>query len=177
MPPSQHSDREYPSRPIVGVGAVVLDGGAVLLIRRGREPLKGEWSIPGGAVELSERLDAAVAREVLEETGLDIEVGPVVEVVDRIRPGGDANRPRFHYVLVDFLCRPRSPDTATAGSVQTPPARPLTASSDADEARWVGIESLSHYAVAAATMHVIQKAVEIAHSGPWAGSRGYSHLD
>ncbi|HEY7285640.1 MAG TPA: NUDIX hydrolase [Vicinamibacterales bacterium] len=176
MPSSPpYADREYPSRPIVGVGAVVLDRGAVLLIRRGHEPLKGEWSIPGGAVELSERLDAAVAREVLEETGLDIEVGPVVEVVDRIRPGGDEGRPQFHYVLVDFLCRPRLPEKADVDAVQT--LRPVTASSDADEARWVRVESLADYAVAAATMRVIQKATEMAHSGPWAANRGYSHLD
>jgi len=174
VPPSApHSDREYPSRPIVGVGAVVLCGDSVLLIRRGHEPLRGEWSIPGGAVELNERLDAAVAREVLEETGVEVEVGSIVEVVDRIRPDLDAGRPQFHYVLVDFLCRPAS---AAEGAARTP--LPLaTASSDADEARWVRIESLAHYAVAAATMRVIHKAIEIARSGPWAAHRGYSHLE
>ncbi len=160
------SDREFPSRPIVGVGAVVIDGDSVLLIRRGQEPLKGEWSIPGGAVELGERLDTAVAREVREETGLDVDVGPVVEVLDRVRRGEEAVRPRFHYVLVDFLCRP-GPADVTA----------LRPASDADEARWVAIDSLADYAVAAATVRVIQKAVELVQSGQWVASRGYTHLD
>lgn len=179
MPRSpQPSDREFPPRPIVGVGAVVLDGESVLLIRRGREPLKGEWSIPGGAVELSERLDIAIAREVREETGLDVDVGPVVEVLDRIRPGDEAARPRFHYVLVDFLCRPRSAAAAEPGGPgPAPPAQPPTPSSDADEARWVPLESLSHYAVATATVRVIHKAVEMYRSGPWAAGRGYTHLE
>jgi ADP-ribose pyrophosphatase YjhB (NUDIX family) len=173
---SARSDREFPPRPIVGVGAVVLDGDSVLLIRRGQEPLKGEWSIPGGAVEIGEPLDAAVTREVREETGLDVDVGPVVEVLDRIRPDEDAARPRFHYVLVDFLCRPRAADAALPrASARTPP--PLTPSSDADEARWVPLDSLAHYAVAAATIRVIHKAVEMAHSGVWAANRGYTHLD
>jgi ADP-ribose pyrophosphatase YjhB (NUDIX family) len=172
------SSREFPSRPIVGVGAVVLDGDSVLLIRRGQEPLKGEWSIPGGAVELGERLDAAAAREVREETGLDVDVGPVVEVLDRVRRDHEAVGPRFHYVLVDFLCRPRSAEAATPGHfAQTPQTSRLTPGSDADEARWVAIDSLSDYAVAAATVRVIQKAVELAQSGEWVAGRGYTHLD
>src|SRR5712692_8214105 len=97
-------DRTYPDRPIVGVGAVVIDGNSVLLVRRANEPLKGEWSLPGGAVELGETLEAAIAREVYEETGLSVEVGPIVDVLDRIRFDDDL-RPRFHYVLVDFVCR------------------------------------------------------------------------
>ena len=173
---SPRSDREFPQRPIVGVGAVVLDGDSVLLIRRGQEPLKGQWSIPGGAVELGERLDVAIAREVREETGLEIAVGPVVEVLDRIRPDEDAGRPRFHYVLVDFLCRPHvTRDAAPRGSEQMLP--PLTPSSDADEARWVRLDSLAHYAVATATVRVIHRAVEMVHSGAWAATRGYTHLD
>src|SRR5438552_13789207 len=97
--------REYPVRPIVGVGAVVLDGDRVLLVKRAHEPLKGEWSLPGGAVEVGETLEAAVAREVREETCLEVEVGPLVEVVNRIvrDPGG---RVEYHFVIVDYLCRP-----------------------------------------------------------------------
>ena len=75
----------YPDRPMVAVGAVILDGDRVLLVQRGHEPLKGEWSLPGGVVEIGETLTAALVREVLEETGLDVVVGPVVEVLDRIQ--------------------------------------------------------------------------------------------
>jgi 8-oxo-dGTP diphosphatase len=174
---STSSDREFPLRPIVGVGAGVFDGRRVLLIRRGREPLRGAWSIPGGAVELGERLDAAVAREVREETGLDVEVGPVVEVLDRIR-GGDADRPRFHYVLVDFLCRPRPVDVPASEEVSHQHAfEPLTAASDADEARWVEVGSLAEYDVADGTLQVIQRALELAHSADWSRAPGYAHLD
>ena len=77
--------RRHPDRPIVAVGAVVLDGGRVLLVKRGQEPLKGQWSLPGGAVEVGETLPAALAREVREETCLDVEIGPVVDVLDSIR--------------------------------------------------------------------------------------------
>ena len=88
--------REYPDRPIVGVGGVVVDGQRVLLIRRGHEPLKGEWSIPGGAVELGETLEVACAREVREETGLDVDVGPMIDVFDRIRLDAQGRLPQDH---------------------------------------------------------------------------------
>jgi len=113
--------REYPLAPLVGVGAVVEDRGRVLLVRRGREPLKGEWSLPGGMLELGEGLEAGVAREVREETGLEVEVVELVELLDRIHREGE--RVRYHYVIADYLCR------VTGGM--------LKAASDAEAVRWV----------------------------------------
>jgi 8-oxo-dGTP diphosphatase len=113
--------REYPDRPVVGVGGVVIDDGRALLIRRGSEPLRGQWSIPGGMLELGESLQAGVARELLEETGLHVRVLDLIEVFDRIyvqepidsKPAD--GRPRYHYVIVDYLCERISGD-ACAGS-------------------------------------------------------------
>jgi len=160
--PRRKSVRRYPDRPVVGVGAVVIDGNRVLLVRRGHEPLKGEWSVPGGAVELGETLEAAIAREVREETGLDVEVGPIVEVVDRVRLDA-AGRPEFHYVLIDFLCRP------TGGS--------LHAASDAEETAWVALSELADYGIAELTVTVIRKAFDRAHDGRWAASEMRIQID
>ena len=113
--------REFPEAPLVGVGAVVVDEGRVLLVRRGTEPLKGQWSLPGGMLELGESLSAAVVREVREETGLIVESVELVELLDRIHRVGE--RVRYHYVIADYLCR------VTGGSLQ--------AASDADAVRWV----------------------------------------
>ena len=113
--------REYPLAPLVGVGAVVVEQGRVLLVRRGREPLKGEWSLPGGMLELGEGLTAGVVREVREETGLDVEPVELVELLDRIYREGE--RVRYHYVIADYLCR------VTGGT--------LKAASDAEAVRWV----------------------------------------
>jgi mutator protein MutT len=139
------TDREYPVRPIVGVGAVVVDGGRVLLVRRANEPLKGEWSLPGGAVDAGESLRAAVVREVREETGLDVEAGPVVEVLDRIQRDPDG-RVRFHYVLIDFVCR-------VAGGA-------LCCGTDAADAAWVDPAALDAYRVADSARSVIRKAID-----------------
>ncbi len=114
-------EREFPMTPLVGVGAVVVDGGRVLLVRRGREPLKGQWSLPGGMLELGESLAAGVVREVREETGLEVEPVELVELLDRIHREGE--RVRYHYVIADYLCR------VTGGALQ--------AASDAEAVRWV----------------------------------------
>jgi 8-oxo-dGTP diphosphatase len=104
------SSKEYPERPVVGIGGVIIDEGRALLIRRGSEPLRGEWSIPGGTLELGESLEEGVARELLEETGIEVRVLELIEVFDRVfledgLTGGEARRrPRFHFVIVDYLC-------------------------------------------------------------------------
>lgn len=138
--------RKYPDRPIVAVGAVILDGDRVLLIQRGQEPLRGEWSLPGGAVEIGETLEAAVAREVREETSLDVVVGPVVEVLDSIRRDA-SGRAEYHYVIVDYACLVRS-GTPTAAARGT----------DAADVRWVPVDELAQYRVAETAIAVIRKA-------------------
>ena len=147
--------REYPDAPIAGVGAVIVaeDGDGVervLLIRRGQEPLKGQWSLPGGAVELGETLEEAVRREVLEETGLVVEPVDIVEAVDRITRD-DSGRVRYHYVLVDFLCRVR-------GGVDL--ACPVACATDALEARWAAPTELG--GLTPLTVKVIDKAWRMA---------------
>ena len=138
--------RDYPDRPIVGVGAVIVDDGRVLAIKRGGEPLKGRWSIPGGAVELGETLREAVTREVREETGLIIQAGEVLEVFDNIQRDTEG-RPQYHYVLVDFLCRPMGGQ--------------LCAASDVSEARWVTPSEFSGLELTANTERVIRKAMNL----------------
>jgi 8-oxo-dGTP diphosphatase len=104
------SSREYPERPVVGVGGVIVDQGRTLLIRRGSEPLRGEWSIPGGTLELGESLEEGVVRELREETGIEVRVLELIEVFDRIFPQDGAaaadvkRKPRFHFVIADYLC-------------------------------------------------------------------------
>jgi mutator protein MutT len=137
-------EREYPAAPLVGVGAVMEQDGRILLVRRGTEPLKGHWTLPGGALELGETLSEGVVREVREETGLEVEPIELIEVLDRIHREGE--RVRFHYVIADFLCR------VTGGR--------LLAASDADDARWVErAEWNSHSAliVDPVTVRVLEK--------------------
>lgn len=113
--------REFPQTPLVGVGAVIFHEGRVLLVRRGSEPLKGHWTLPGGVLEVGETLVEGVVREVREETGLLVEPLELVELLDRIHR--EDGRVRYHYVIADYLCR------VTGGE--------LRAASDADEVRWV----------------------------------------
>ena len=138
--------RVYPDRPVVSVGAVIIDGDRVVLIKRGHEPLKGAWSLPGGVVEIGEALHAALVREVREETCLEIAVGPVVEVLDRISRDGDG-RVEYHYVIVDYLCRP------VGGS--------LTAASDAEDARWVSRADLASYALTTIAAAIVGRAFDM----------------
>src|SRR5919109_3064471 len=102
--------REYPERPVVGVGGVIVNRGRTVLIRRATEPLRGEWSIPGGTIEIGETLEEAVRRELREETGLEVRVLELIELFDRIylengaSPSQDKKKPRYHYVIADYLC-------------------------------------------------------------------------
>ena len=166
-------DRRYPDRPIVGVGAVILVDShcriegipdsrpapcGVVLVRRRFEPLAGHWSLPGGALEVGETLEAGVAREILEETGLVVEVGGVIEVFDRIMldddalagasiPAASSQRVRHHYVLIDYLCRP------TGGTMR--------AGSDVSEAVVADPRGLAQYAVTAKVEAVVARALEM----------------
>ena len=135
----------------MGVGAVIVDDGKVVLIKRKYEPLKGQWSLPGGMVELGETLEAALAREMLEETGLRVDVGPVIEVFDRIMRD-EEHRVRYHYVLIDYLCWPAD------GSLQ--------AGSDVDVAIWADPATLGEYALTEKATSVIQRGLMLAREAP-----------
>jgi 8-oxo-dGTP diphosphatase len=135
--------RRYPSRPILGVGAIVIRRDRILLVQRGRAPLKGYWSLPGGALELGERLADGVRREVLEETGLTVKPLGVFEVFERISPGV-RGRPEYHYVVVDYLCR-------VAGGAPRP-------GGDAERAEWVRQEDLGGRRITEGTLAVIRRA-------------------
>ncbi len=139
--------REYPSVARVGVGAVVLDGGRVLLVRRGKAPLAGKWSLPGGLVELGETTREAVRREIAEECGLAIEVAEVAGVLDRVVRDGEG-RIRYHWVLVDYLAFPVS------GT--------LAAASDAEEAQWVEVDAVERLDTTEGLMDMIQRALAVA---------------
>src|SRR5690348_2684882 len=140
--PPKSAKREYPDRPIVGVGAVIVDEGRVVLVKRGSPPLLGEWSLPGGVVELGETLRAAAEREVREETGLIVRAGEVLEVLDRIIPGKDA-APQYHYVLIDFLCTVKGGD--------------LRAGGDAADACWARESELGKFKLEQPAIEVIRK--------------------
>lgn len=99
------SGRRYPERPLVAVGALIIHKKKVLLARRAKDPFKGEWSLPGGAVEVGETVEDAVRREVCEETGIEVEITGVAGIYDRICRDPDGQI-EYHYVLIDYLCRP-----------------------------------------------------------------------
>ncbi len=147
---SSPTSREYPDHPRVGVGAVVLDGDRVLLVRRGRNPAAGKWSIPGGLVDLGETTAEAARREVLEECGIAVRLLGVAGVVDRVIRD-DAGRVRYHYVLVDYAARPES--------------GPVRAGSDAAEACWVPISEVERFDTTAGLVDMIRRAVAVSQGG------------
>jgi ADP-ribose pyrophosphatase YjhB (NUDIX family) len=134
------------------VGAVIVAAdGRVVLIRRRFEPLQGRWSLPGGTVEVGEKLEEALAREMVEETGLAVEIGPVIEVFDRITRD-ENGRVRYHFVLVDYLCWPLSGR--------------LTAGSDVDAALWADPAGLAGYELTDKATAVIQRGLILAAEAP-----------
>jgi ADP-ribose pyrophosphatase YjhB (NUDIX family) len=151
------SARRYPDRPYVGVGAVIVREREVLLVKRKFEPLQGRWSLPGGAVEAGETLQGCLVREMREETGLDVEVGPVIEVLDRITHD-EEGRVLYHFVLVDYLCRP------VGGAL-----RPGT---DVETAVFADAAALAAFELPDEALRVIARALRLAAGRPaWRGRR------
>jgi len=135
--------RQYPDKPVFGVGAVIFDGGRVLLIKRGQAPLKGHWSLPGGAQEIGETAHEALSREIREETGLEIEIIrflTLVDIIERDKKG----KVRHHYTVADYLCQALGGDLSPEG--------------DAADARWVAMEELETYSLTPKAREVIEKA-------------------
>jgi 8-oxo-dGTP diphosphatase len=128
------------------VGAIILDRNRVLLVERGRSPLKGYWSLPGGVLEIGERLEDGIRREVREETGLEIRPVKVVEIFERIMYDADA-KPEYHYVLIDYLCR------VTGGK--------LGAADDVSRVAWAPRNALKQYRITEGTVPVIRKAFRL----------------
>jgi 8-oxo-dGTP diphosphatase len=135
--------REYPDHPVVAVGAVIVRNGRALIIKRAHEPRKGEWSLPGGLLELGESLQHAVRREIKEETNLDVDVGPVIETFDRVHRDG-AGKIRYHFVIVDYVCWPRGGGEPMPGS-------------DADGVAWVTAEEIEDHKVNAHAAAVLRR--------------------
>jgi len=137
--------REYPETPLVGVGAIIIEGDRVALVKRGHAPLQGRWSIPGGVLEVGETLRTAAVREALEETGLTVEPGELLGVFERVVPD-EQGKMRYHYVLIDFLC------SRVGGE--------LLAGDDAEEVGWFRREELAALELARETEEVILKGFE-----------------
>lgn len=134
--------REYPDRPFIGVGSIIIEDGRVVLVKRAHPPIQGQWSIPGGVLEVGELIREAAVREAREETGLIVEPGELLGVFDRILRDAE-KRVQYHYVLIDFLCRKIGGD--------------LLAASDAAEVRWFKPEELPMLNLAEDTLEVIQR--------------------
>jgi 8-oxo-dGTP diphosphatase len=142
IPPITDS-RRYPQRPILGVGALIFHEDSILLVERGREPLKGLWSLPGGVVEVGENLDDAIRREVLEETGLIVDPIRVFEIFERIMRD-EQGRPEYHYVLIDYVC-------GVNGGTMAP-------ADDVSGAEWATQQTLDGYSLTEGTRDVIERA-------------------
>ena len=147
--------REFPDAPRVGVGAVILDGDRVLLVKRGRPPSEGKWSIPGGLVHLGERIEDALRREVMEECGVAVRLIGLCGVIDRVRlaPGNgpEPERVHYHYVIIDYVA------AIEAGVPR--------AGSDAAEVRWVPIAELHRYDTTDGLAAMVDRAVKIGQGG------------
>lgn len=137
------SDREYPDKPMVGVGALIRKDGRILLVKRRFEPGKGLWSIPGGLVELGEPVEEAVKREVKEETGIEIELDGLLDVIDNIIRDEDG-KIRFHYILIDYLAHP------TGGALNH-------SSREVIDLRWVKIDELHRYETTKTLRRLLKK--------------------
>ncbi len=138
--------REYPERPVVGVGGVVISGGRTLLIRRSGPPLQGEWSIPGGTLKTGETLREGVRRELREETGVDVRVGEMIEVFERIFPDAQG-RAQYHFVILDFLCE------FEGGAAK--------AASDVTDVAWAAEDELEGFHLTPTALRVIRKGFEM----------------
>ncbi len=147
--------REFPDRPIPGVGVVVLGARGVLLVKRAQPPRQGQWSLPGGAQELGETVFEAARRETLEETGLEIEVLGLIDVVDSISPG-DGDEIRYHYTLVDVLAVAAGEETGAPASSPGP-----IAGSDAEDVAWFPLERIPGLKLWSETERIINLAVEM----------------
>jgi ADP-ribose pyrophosphatase YjhB (NUDIX family) len=165
------SSREYPERPVVGVGGVVIERGRALLIRRGEEPLRGQWSIPGGTLEVGETLEEGTRRELEEETGLQVRVVELIELFERIfrdegHDGGGVQgrelrgggRPRYHFVILDYLCERVSGEARAGG--------------DVTDIAWAAEDELASFQLTPTAMRILKKGFAMARASAGAAARG-----
>jgi 8-oxo-dGTP diphosphatase len=140
---TNQESRRYPLRPFLGIGALIFDNYKLLIVERANEPFKGYWSLPGGILECGEKLDEGIRREVLEETGLVVEPLSVFEIFERIIPDAEG-KAEYHYVLIDYLCRPVGGKLAPA--------------SDVSRVVWVTEQNLRDYRLTDGTLSVVERA-------------------